>query len=157
VAVAEGFRCLCRITDNKAGVALRQVDREEVDLALYATDDAQRLTEVDLGVTWRMHQRHEHLALTLTGRKDIILHDRHAAGKVVLIAKALEDPLRAMTLLLRVLPVLLEDLIDVADKRIQLWSRRRLLAPIPRWYRKMKHLVHSPRINPEPTRRSALA
>ena len=134
-----------------------KVKSKEVDLALNATDDAQRLTKVDLGVTWRMHKRHEHLALTLTGGKDIILDDRQAAGKVVLIAKALEDPLRRMTLLLRKLPIVLEHLIDVPDKPIQLRARRRLLAPIPRRYREHHHLVHSPRINPEPTRRSSLA
>ena len=38
------------------------------------------------GMTRLMGERDEHLASTLPGRKDIILHDRHAAGKAVLIA-----------------------------------------------------------------------
>src|SRR5271165_544954 len=39
VAVAEGFRCLCRVADHEAGVRMWQVKSEEVDLALDATDD----------------------------------------------------------------------------------------------------------------------
>src|SRR5215207_4255404 len=61
VAVAEGFRCLGRIADHEAGVRMRQVKSEEVDLALDATDDADGFTKVCLSMPWRMHQRHEHL------------------------------------------------------------------------------------------------
>jgi tripartite-type tricarboxylate transporter receptor subunit TctC len=61
VAVAEGLLALGRIGRNEAGVGVRQVEREEVGLALYPADDADRLAEVGLGVPWRMHQRYEHL------------------------------------------------------------------------------------------------
>src|ERR1019366_2697094 len=47
--------------DHEAGVRLRQVKSEEVDLALYAPDDADGFTKIGLGVPWRMHQRYEHL------------------------------------------------------------------------------------------------
>jgi len=46
MAVAEGFGRLCRITDHKTGVRVRQVKSEKVDLALDATNDAERLTKV---------------------------------------------------------------------------------------------------------------
>jgi len=72
------------------------------------------------------------LALTLTGRKDIVLHDRDAAGKAVLIAQPFKDPLRGMPLLLVNKPVRLKDLVDNADKWIKLRTGWRLLAAIPR-------------------------
>jgi hypothetical protein len=46
VAVAEGFRRLCRIADHKAGVRVRQIKSEEVDLALYAADDADGFAKI---------------------------------------------------------------------------------------------------------------
>jgi hypothetical protein len=61
VPVAEGFRRLCRIADNEAGIRVRQVKSEEVDLALYAPNDADGFTKVGLSMPWRMHQRYEHL------------------------------------------------------------------------------------------------
>ena len=48
MAVAEGFRPLSRIGHHKAGVGVRQVEREEMDLALDAADDADRLAEIGL-------------------------------------------------------------------------------------------------------------
>jgi hypothetical protein len=54
-----------------------QAKSEEVDLALYATDDADGFTKVCLGVPRRMHQRHEHLLSPL--RRDHRL-PRCAAG-----------------------------------------------------------------------------
>ena len=50
VAVAERFRRLRRIGHHKAGIRVRQVKREEVDLALHPADDADRLAEVGLGM-----------------------------------------------------------------------------------------------------------
>src|ERR1035437_4523522 len=38
--MVEGFRRLSRIADHKAGIRVRQVKSEEVDLALYAPEDA---------------------------------------------------------------------------------------------------------------------
>src|SRR5450759_3311524 len=49
VAVTEGFRRLSRIADHKAGIRVRQVKSEEVDLALDATNDADGFTKVYLG------------------------------------------------------------------------------------------------------------
>ena len=40
MAVAEGFRRLGGIADHEAGVRVRQIKSEEVDLALHAADDA---------------------------------------------------------------------------------------------------------------------
>src|SRR5947208_1141580 len=101
VAVAECFRRLRRIAHHKAGVRVRQVKSEEVDLALRATDDADRFPEVGLRMPRRMHQRYEHLLRSLPPAGHVILHDRDPTREAVLISQPLENPLRRMLLLLR--------------------------------------------------------
>ena len=101
VAVAEGFRRLRRIGHHEAGVAVRQVHRKEVDLALDATDDADRFAEVGLRMSRRMHQRNEHLLSPLTPAGHIILHNCDATRKAVFVPKPFEQPLGRMLLLLR--------------------------------------------------------
>ena len=63
---AERLRRLRRIGLHEAGIAVRQVHREEVDLPLYPADHRQRFAEVNLRVPGIMPQWHEHLTLTLT-------------------------------------------------------------------------------------------
>src|SRR5204862_6631457 len=75
VAVAEGLRRLCRIADHEAGVRVRQVKSEEVDLALHAADDADRFTKICLSMPRRMHQRDEHFLRALTPAGNVILHN----------------------------------------------------------------------------------
>src|SRR5665647_3988741 len=55
VPVAERFRRLSRVAHHEDRVGVRQVHRKEVDLALDTADDPDRLAEVRLGVSWRMH------------------------------------------------------------------------------------------------------
>src|SRR3954447_14984866 len=95
----ECFRRLRRIAHHKAGVRVRQVKSEEVDLALRATDDADRFPEVGLCMPRRMHQRYEHLLRSLPPAGHVILHDRDPAREAVLISQPLENPLRRMLLL----------------------------------------------------------
>ena len=101
VAIAEGFCRLSRIADHEAGVRMRQVKSEKVDLALDATDDADGFTKVGLSMPRRMHQRYEHLLRPLPPTRHVILHNRDAACEAVLVPKPLKDPLRRMPLLLR--------------------------------------------------------
>src|SRR5262245_1321834 len=157
VAVAEGFRRLRRIGHHQAGVAVRQVHRKEVDLALYATDDADRFAEVGLRMSRRMHQRNEHLLSPLTPAGHVILHNRDATRKAVFVPKPLENPLRRVLLLLRSRLVVPENALDHWNKWIKLRLRRRLLAHITRWHRELHHLVHGPWIDPEPAGRRTLA
>ena len=72
MAVAEGFRRLGGVADHEAGVRVRQVKSEEVDLALHAADDADSFAKVDLGMSRRMLQRHKHLLSPLTPAGDVI-------------------------------------------------------------------------------------
>src|SRR5471030_264268 len=157
MAIAEGFRRLCRIADHEAGVRVRQVKSEEVDLALYAPDDADGLTKVGLSMPRRMHQRHEHLLRLLTPAGHIILYNRDATREPILTAEPLKDPLRRMLLLLRSRLVVPKNVVDHWNKWIKLWLRRRLLAHITRRHREPYHLGYRPRAKPKPSSRRPFA
>ena len=128
-----------------------------MDLALDATDDADGFTKVCLGMPRRMHQRHEHLLCPLPPAGDIVLHDCNAGSEAVFVPKPLEDPLGRVLLLLRSRLVVPENAVDHWNKWIKLRLRRRLLAHVTRRHRELHHLVHGPRIDPEPTGRRPLA
>ena len=121
-----------------------------MDLAFDATNDADRLAEVCLGVPRRMHQRHEHLLGPLPPARHVVLHDGDAAGEAVLIPEPLEDPLGRVLLLLRPAFVLGQDAIDDGDDRIQLRPHRRPRAPVARRHRECHHLRNCSGIDPEP-------
>jgi hypothetical protein len=110
---------------------VRQIHREEVDLALLAGDHRQRFTEVDLRVSRIVAQWHEHLALPLTMLVHVGSDDRDPAAVPVRIAQPLENPLRGMLLFRRPPLILLQDPFDDPNKRIQLRPRRRPAPPIP--------------------------
>ena len=128
-----------------------------MDLPLHAADHRHRLAEVDLRMAGRMHQRHEHLLRRAAAARHVVLHDREAARKAVLVPQPLEDPLRRMPLLLGRRFVLGQDLVDDPDERIQLGPHRRLAAPVARRHRERIILRTVLRIDPEPPRRLALA
>src|SRR4051794_14208318 len=157
VAVAKSFRRLRRIANHEARVRVRQVEGKEVDLALYPTDDADSFTKVGLRMPRRVHQRHEHLALPLTLLQHVILYDGQAAAITVLGAQPLEDPLRGVPLLRWTAPIILQDLIDDIDERVQLRPCRRAATPVSGRNREGQHLRYRPRIQPEPTSRLATA
>src|SRR5207247_9797976 len=102
-------------------------------------------------------QRHQQLQSTMTPAGHVILHNRDAACEAVFVPKPLEDPFRRMQLLLRPRLVVPENAVDHWNKWIKLRLRRRLLAHVTRRHRELHHLVHSPRINPEPARCRPLA
>src|ERR1700724_278551 len=81
VPVKKRFRRLRRIGLDEAGVRMRQVEAEHMQLRPYAADDANAFAEVDLLMARRMGQRHEGLARPGAGDPHVILHDRIAAGK----------------------------------------------------------------------------
>src|SRR5215207_6102821 len=136
---------------------MRQVKSEEVDLALYATDDSDGFTKIGLSMPRRMHQWHEHLLRPLMPAGHVILHNRDAAREAVFVPKPLKNPLRRMLLLLRSRLVLSDNALNHWNKAIKLRLCRRLLAHVTRRHRELHHLVHGPRINPEPAGRRPLA
>jgi hypothetical protein len=136
---------------------VRQVHREEVDLALDAADHANRLAEVGLGMPWRMHKRHEHLQRPLAPAGNVVLHNRDPTRKPVLVAQPLEDPFGCMPLLLRPILVGRQNPINNARELVELRPERRLPAHVPRRNREFQHLRDRSGVDAEPIRRRTLA
>ena len=132
---------------------------EEGDLLPTAPQLDHRLAEVDLGMARRVMQRHEGLARRLPPGTDIVLHDRVAAGKPVLVPQTLENPMRRVPLLARHvrIRVRLQDRVDDAGEPVQLRPPYRLRPPIPRRRRIAQHLLHSPAVDAEPPPRLVVA
>ncbi len=101
MALEEGLDPLRRVGLDEARIRVRQVKAEKVDLLPDTTDHRHRLAEVDLGMAGRVGERHEYLAPLLPPLADVALHGRVAAGKAVLGAQALVDPLGRVPLLRR--------------------------------------------------------
>ena len=131
VPVTKRFGSLRRIGLHKAGIAVRQVHRKEVDLAFHPGDLRQRLAKIHLRVARIVPQRHEHLAMPQPPRQHVVLYDRDPAGVAVLVAKPLEDPLRGMPLLLRSSFIRRQDLVDDPGEWIEFRARRRPAPPVP--------------------------
>ena len=153
VPVAERFGGLRRIGLHEAGIAVRQVHREEVDLALHPGDLRQCLAKIHLRMAGIVPQRHKHLAMSQPMRLHVVLNDGDAAGVAVLVAQPFEDPLRRVPLLLRPSFIRRQDRVDDPGKRVQLRTRRRPAPPVPGRHRKRQHLRHRPRVDPKTTRR----
>jgi hypothetical protein len=95
-----------------------------VQLAPHSADHADGLAEIDLRVPRRVRERHEHLPRPPLLLPDVVGDDGDAAGEPVLVSQPLVDPLRRVTLLLQLAFVVFQDLVDDADERIELRSRR---------------------------------
>ena len=146
-----------RVGPHIAGVAVRQIEDEEVCLARHTPDHRTRLAEVRLPMAGWMDQRHEHLPPPAVMFARIVLHDRVAAAEPVLGAKPVEDTLGRVALLAQLLQILLQPLIDDLAEPVQLRAPNRCRPPIARRYRKAQHLLHALARNPEMTRRRTLA
>ena len=133
----------CRIGANIAGIAVRQVEHEEVRLLLDAADDNHGLAEVRLSMPGRMRQRHEHLLAAPIPIAHVVLDDRVAARKSVLVTEPVEHPLGRMTLLARNRPIPLKPPVDNWDERFQLRTPNRSPPPITRRNRIRHHLANS--------------
>lgn len=148
---------LGRVRLDEERVGVRQRHREVVQLALGAADHAERLTEIHLRVARPMRQWHEDLARPALLLPDMVGDDCQLASEAVLVAKALEDPLRRVPLLLQHTPVVFQDLLDDADERIELRPRRRAITSVSRWHGVPQDLRHRLAIDPEMKRCSSRA
>jgi len=104
-----------------------------------------------------MRQWHEHLAAPALLLPHVIGDDRDAPREPVLIPQPLMDPLGRMALLLQPASVVLQDLVDDRNERIELWTGWRLRSPITRWHRVLQDLCNRLPVDPEHPRRFALA
>lgn len=107
---------------------MRQDQAEEGNLLALPSDLDHRLAEVDLGMARRVMQRNEGLARRLAAGPDMVLDDRVAAGKAVLVPKPLEDPMRRVLLLAQNLRigVRLQDRIEPSKPATTTGGRTRL-------------------------------
>ncbi len=106
MTIHPGFRRRRWIGPDVAGMALRQIQREEVGLLLNAADPHDHFAEISLGVTRCVRQRNEYFAMPPTVLAEIVLDDGIATLEPMLVAKPLEDPLGGMPLLTRSLMIL---------------------------------------------------
>lgn len=103
-----------------------------------------------------MRQRHEHLARAPFLLPHVIGDDRDAAGKPVFVPEPLMDPLRRVPLLLQLAFVVLQDLVDDRNVRIELRTGWRPHTPITRWHRVLQDLRNRLPVDPEHPSRFAL-
>jgi hypothetical protein len=99
VAVEKGLDPLGRVRLDEAGIRVRPVEAEEMDLLPDTCDHRHRLAKVGLGMAGRMGERHEDLLAAGMLFAQVVRHDRIAAGKTMLGPQALVDPLGRMPLL----------------------------------------------------------
>ncbi len=100
-----------------------------VALAMLAAPMVPPAARAHLGMARLVDQWHEHLPRPRPPFPHVVLDDRIAALKPMLIAQAVEDPLCRVTLLARAVPVFLQDQVDDGDVRRQPgrrggWRRR---------------------------------
>jgi hypothetical protein len=117
VPVAERFGGLRRIGLHKTSIAVRQVHRKKVDLALDPGDLRQRLAKIHLRVTGIVPQRHKHLAVLQPVHPHVVPDNGDPAAVAVLVTKPFEDPLRRVPLLPRASLIRCQDRLDDPNKR----------------------------------------
>src|SRR5580704_15066089 len=157
VPVKKSFRRLRRIGLDEAGVRMRQVEAEHMQLHPYAADDANAFAEVDLRMARRMGQRHEDLARPAAGDPNVILHYGITAGKTVFEPQPFENPLRGVPLLRRCRLVGLQDRVDDRYEQSKLRPLRRLGSHIAGRRRIAAHLGNRVSAQSENPRRLAPA
>jgi len=147
MAIAESLRGLGWIGLHEDRIAVRQRHHQEVDFPPGAADHRPGLAEVGLRMTRRMRQGHERLSHRQPARMDVIPHRRIAAIEPTLLAQPIVNPLDRMTLLLRRIQIIGQDLIDKTNMRRQLRAMSLFPPAITRRHRVPQHLTHRPTVN----------
>lgn len=106
--------------------------RKVVQLALNAADHAKRLAKIHLRMPRRMSQRHKNFLGAPLLFAHIIGDDGDPAREPMLVSQPGMDALGRMALFLDPGFVLLENLINDRNKRIQLRARKLFAAPVSR-------------------------
>ena len=106
MTIQPGFRRCCRIGPDVTGVAVRQIQGEDVGLVLNAAYSHDRFAEVSLRVAWCMIRRNKHLAMPSTVLPNIVCDNGVATAETMLVTQPFEDTLGGMPLLDRALLIL---------------------------------------------------
>src|SRR5690606_21364666 len=101
MAVDPGFGHRRGIGPDIAGIAMRQVQNEEMSFLLNTTTPDLRLAKIGLRMTRRMRQRHKYFLPTLLPLPNVILDDRVTAGEPAFLAEPVEYPLCRVPLFAR--------------------------------------------------------
>jgi hypothetical protein len=120
VTINPSFRHRRRVSTNKAGVTVGQIQRKEMRLLLNPADHNHGFAEIRLGVAGGVGQRHKHLSPAPAMFPDVILDRRVAAHEAMLIAQPLKNPFGSVPLLAVPVEVFLQPLIDEAGEGIEL-------------------------------------
>jgi hypothetical protein len=105
-------------------------------------DDADAFAKIDLCVTRRMDERHEHLAHPHTRQPHVILYNRVAARKAVLDPQPLENPLGRVSLLWWCRLICPKNRVDDRKERPELRLFRVFASNIPGGHRIAAHLCN---------------
>ena len=157
MAINPGLGNRRRIGPNKAGIAVRQIQRKEMRILLNSADHNQGLAKIRLGMARSMRQRYKHLTTASSMFPDIILDRRLTAAKLVLIPQAPKNALGGVALLARKAEIVLKSLVDEASEPVQLGPLDRSRSLISGWDRQAHHLVHARTRNPKVIRCRSLA
>src|SRR6201988_2662493 len=107
---------------------------------LLAPDVPIRFAKIRLCMARTMAQRNKHLLPSQPRLREILAHDRVAAGKALLIPQPLENPPRRVPLLLMNLAVFFENGIDPRHIWPQRLRYRPFTPPVAGWNGKTQHL-----------------
>ena len=94
MAITKGLGCLRRTGLDEERVRVRQRHCKVVQLAHDPANLAKRLTKINLGVAWRVRQRHEHFPSPALLLANIVGHNRDPAGEAMFITQTLIYPPR---------------------------------------------------------------
>ncbi len=139
MAIAKGLGCLRRIGLDEERVRVRQRHCKVVQLAHDPANLAKRLTKINLGVAWRVRQRHEHFPSPALLLANIVGHNRDPADEAMFITQTLIYPLRRMPLLLEPRLILFQYLVDERNELVKLWTGWWPIPAIPRWHRMLQN------------------
>ena len=104
-------------------------------------------------MTRTMAQRHEHLPRPQHCGRDILSHNRVAAGKPLFVPQPLKNPMRRVPLFLVNLAVAFKNGVNPRHKGSKLLRCGPLAPPISRRNGKTQHLRNRVPVNPKPLRR----
>lgn len=127
--------CLCRfcwVGFCKDRIGVRKHDHKVLQLAFGPADHAKGLAKIHLCVPPSMAQRHEDLFRAPLLLTNIVGDDCDPIREPMLVSQPVMDGLGRVALLLALALIVLENLIDDRNERVQLWANWGLAAPIPR-------------------------
>ena len=118
--VQEGLAALTGVYAAEDRIAVHQRHHEKGDLDLHAVEHDVGIAEIDLGLAGPVAQGHERLGVLAAPGPHGVLDDGVAAVVVVLGLQAVEDAFGGVALLAGGVLILLQNLVDDRQERLEL-------------------------------------